>query len=167
MTLGILSIPTVIILVWILALIGVATSSNGLSGSKSHDNSPSTTQKVADMPVQTNRERGFRAGFDYAVSTQSAKRGKKLDQRRLKQLASQMAAKGQEDLDWQQGWIEGYTRGLDKSIGSNHNTVPPNRSESRATAKKTVQQFEPRAMVTFVAHVGVLLPQRIGSKGLR
>ena len=137
-TLGLLSIPAVI-MVWILALIGVATNSSGRSGL--HDNSLSTTQKGADIPVQTNRERGFRAGFDYAVSTQSAKPRKKLDKRRLKQLATQMTAKEQEDLDWQQGWIEGYSRGSDKSISSNDSTIPPNRPVPRATATPTIQQF--------------------------
>jgi len=139
-TLGLLSIPALVVLVWIWVLVVVGSSSS--SGSRQHDNS-SMVKKVVDTPLQTNRERGFRAGFDYAISTQAATRDKKLYQLRPKQLAAQMAAKEQEGQDWQQGWIEGYARGSDKSIGSNtnDNRDPLDQPAPRATPPTAIQQF--------------------------
>lgn len=138
-TLGVLSIPILIILVWVAALIGTSSRSEF----RSNDNSLYTVKKTADDSVQTNRQLGFRAGFDYALRMQTASSSRKLDQRRLQQLAAQVAAKERKGQDWQQGWIEGYTRGFDKSIGSNNTNIGARSDQSApgTAGQGRIQQF--------------------------
>jgi len=142
-TLGLMGILGIAILPWIIAFADIGTSSRSFSGTSRNINSTSVTEKEVNKPPKSSREKGFRAGFDYAVRTQGATSGKKLEQRRVKQLAAQMAASEQEDTEWQQAWIEGYTRGSDRSIGSNakHNGVTQDQSTPSETAPITAQQF--------------------------
>ncbi len=138
-TLGILSIPVLVVLIWIVALMAASSSSTSPNKSTANDNSNTQTN---DNPLQTNRAQGFNGGFDYAVRVSG---GRKLDQRRLKQLAAQMAAKEQLDQEWQQGWIEGYTRGSDRSIGYNANDKRAQRDQRapRETIPPTIPKLRP------------------------
>src|SRR5216683_3397831 len=85
-TLGLLSIPA-FILIWFLFVIGIATWSNNSTGIGSNSNTRSLSNTSESPSVQTSRDRGFQAGFNYALRSQDTNKGGRLNQRRLKKLA--------------------------------------------------------------------------------
>lgn len=136
-TLGLLSIP-VFLLIWILAVVGIATNSN--SSTRSNSNSRTVAITSASPLVQTTRDRGFQAGFNYALRSQDKNKGGRLNQRRLKKLAAQLSAKENEDQEWQSGWIEGYNKAFETTLAKvNDNSSVRNPNESKALIPTPVQ----------------------------
>jgi hypothetical protein len=135
-TLGLLCIPAIILL-WFVFVIGIATNSNSSAGSNSNTRSLANTSESPS--VQTSRERGFQAGFNYALRSQDTDKGGRLNQRRLKKLAVQLAAKEHEDKEWQSGWIEGYTKAFETTLANvNDSGLLRNQSSTQQLVPTTV-----------------------------
>ena len=116
-TLGLLTVPALIILMLILAVIGTATRSNNSTNIGSNGNTRIVAQATTSSSVQSSRERGYQAGLS-AFRTRD-NYVKKLNQQGMKKLAAQLAAKAHEDQEWQTGWIEGYKKAFDSSVARN------------------------------------------------
>lgn len=138
-TLGILSIPAVIVFVWILAVIGIATTSDNLTGIGSNGNTEALAGTTPGKPVESGRERGFQAGYNYACHLGCPERGQRLNKSRLTKLAQTQASKEHEDQDWQSGWIEGYNKRLETTLANvNDNRSLSTRSSSLPSEPTTL-----------------------------
>lgn len=138
-TLGILSVPALLGL-YIWAVILMANSSHSGSAFETNDNSRSSVETAVN---QSSHRRGLQAGSDYALRADGAAGRQNLNERRLKQLAAQMAALAKEDQEeWQLGWIEGYKRGIDSLNNPSANankTLNDDRILQHAAPKTFVQ----------------------------
>lgn len=135
-TLGYLTIPAAVIFLWMLSSIGISTTSNN----SRYVTNITTPIETAAPKSFTNRERGFQAGLDYATSevrTQS----QKLDQRRVKKLASQMSSIPKQDQEWELGWIDGYKRGFEARV-ANSATINGAPRIQTASPKPTPAPFQ-------------------------
>jgi uncharacterized protein DUF4236 len=133
-TLGYLSIPAVVIFLWILTAIGISLNPNSSSKLASNANTPVNTAVRNSI---SNRERGFQAGLDYG-RTDGTGKSKKLNQRRLKKLAGQISATAKQDQEWELGWIEGYQKAFEtsamRSVNDNRSIVNKPTPSQRASS---------------------------------
>jgi hypothetical protein len=125
-TLGILSIPAVIVFVWILAVIGIATTSDNSMGIGSNENTRALAVTTPSKSVESSRERGLQAGYNYVCHLGCPEKGQPLNKSRLTKLAHALASKEHEDQEWQSGWMEGYNRAFETTLAN----VNDNRSLS-------------------------------------
>lgn len=97
-TLLLLSIPAFILL-WIVFVIGLATIPNNSTGTQSNSKAHSLVSTSGTPYVQTAHERGLQSGYNYALRSQDSGKNPRLNQRRTKKLAAQLAAKEHEDQE--------------------------------------------------------------------
>ena len=109
-TMGLLSIPILIVSLWILAFYSAQNRSSATPvdlGNKARSGTSVATTNSSQM----SRERGFQAGLSYARTEQNAMKSRNADPERITKLATQISADLNEDRNWTQGWIEGYKNG--------------------------------------------------------
>lgn len=116
-SLGYLSIPALVIFLWILTAVSISINPSDPSRLASNAN---TSAETAGPESISNRERGFQAGLDYG-RTKASTKSKNLDQRRVKKLAGKMSASAKQDQEWELGWVEGYQKAFETSSRPNVN----------------------------------------------
>lgn len=141
-TLGLLSLP-ILIPLWVLLVIAIGNSSTNSNAVLKNDNSRTPARRSENNPIQSSRDRGMQAGFDYWRSENAANR-KSLGQRRVKTLAAQFAAEQFRDKEWQMGWEEGYKRAFE-SLGAQkaNDSRIRDQTTSRALPPTTVRSVPP------------------------
>ena len=142
-TLGLWSIPILIVSVWILAVVLAGTNSFGSTSISPNYNLRSDAGTPGNKLIQSSRDRGFQAGFDYALRDRNAIKGKNFDERHVKELSAEIFKREFEGKDWQQGWMEGYKKAFESinTPKANHNNSSRDQTASREIRPKTSREL--------------------------
>lgn len=140
-TLALLAVPVLLLSIFILAVIGIATSSSS-TPSISANKSQSPTEPVGSKSAETKREQGYQAGYDYCIQSSNS-RTQRPDQRSVKKLAAKAAAKEHQDQEWQLGWIAGYNKAFELAAAATSSSVNSSVAGQATSRQAATTTFQP------------------------